>query len=588
MELLMSPTYKSLLILLISGVLFTILLIAGQSTSQSTTETSTGAAELATQQLALQLGDNINALSEGLISLSNNSFWQNSSVVEWPQRLSSQQGIYKAAGLNILGIHAKANDVLYMEKINRPGQFFGLQQPLAKLYKEKRVTRVIQTYKEQPAIILLIPVKTVENEVIGGLIGVKFLDTTMLKNFHYVSKAPAVLLKNNEQFDLSVDTSPDFEDFELVQLIWPKEIQSSVWRIALMVKKKGFMTSSLLQLILGLVITFVTIFLIWQQFRITQNMLSQLNTTLNLDLPVAEQIKALAELQNTQPDATLAECSQAIRGRLQQLTQQKKALSIEVRKLQESQQKIQANSNEIKAELDSAVAAPRLKSEFLSRMGDEITTPMKSVVSMLKLLSEYPFEAEPKQLLNIAKRSTRTLVDNLNNILDFSKLDANMLKLKPKEFNIRELVDDLSSELAHFANEKDLSLQASSDAEVPSTIKADVFRIKQILRNLLGNAIRFTKSGEISLYADVSAKRGHKLLRFTIADTGIGMSPEAQRGIFDSLQQATKLSNASFAGRLRLIVSKHLAELMGGEIGVISTVGEGSQFWFTITYEDSE
>ena len=163
-----------------------------------------------------------------------------------------------------------------------------------------------------------------------------------------------------------------------------------------------------------------------------------------------------------------------------------------------------------------------------------------------------------------------------------------MLKLKEKEFNIRELVDDLSSELSHFANEKDLSLQASSDAEVPATVLADSFRVKQILRNLLGNAIRFTRSGEVTLYADLTTHNSEKRLRFTIADTGIGMSPDAQKGIFDSLQQTTKLSNSSFAGRLRLIVSKNLADQMGGEIGVISEIGKGSQFWFTIAFKETD
>jgi len=160
-----------------------------------------------------------------------------------------------------------------------------------------------------------------------------------------------------------------------------------------------------------------------------------------------------------------------------------------------------------------------------------------------------------------------------------------MLRLKSNQFSVRELIDDLSSELSHFANEKELSLQASSDPEVPATIRADLYRIKQILRNLLGNAIRFTKSGEVSLYADTTMKSGKQLLRFTITDTGVGIPPEAQKGLFDSLQQTTKLSNSSFAGRLRLIVSKHLAELMGGEIGVISEMGKGSQFWFTIKYK---
>ena len=158
-----------------------------------------------------------------------------------------------------------------------------------------------------------------------------------------------------------------------------------------------------------------------------------------------------------------------------------------------------------------------------------------------------------------------------------------MLKLSPRKFIIRELVDDLSSELSHYANEKDLALQASCSPDLPSEILADKNRIRQILRNLLGNAIRFTKSGEISLYADMVEKEGKQLLRFTVKDTGVGIPLEAQKGLFDSLEQSTKLTNSSFAGRLRLIVSKNLAELMGGEIGVISETGNGSQFWFTVT-----
>jgi len=583
----MSPTSKSLLILLFSGALFTILLVNGHTSNQISIENDVDAAKVEAQQISIELSDRINAISDGLIGLSNNPFWQTSSVNEWSLHLSSQQNIYQTAGLSFLGIHSKTNDVLYMKKVNRPGQFFELEKPLQRLYKTKNIIRVIQTYREQPAIILLVPVKNVENELIGSLIGVKFLDVSLLKNIHYRYKAPTVLLKNGALFSLSVDTTPDPSNINLVHIKWPKETQSAVWQMALLVKNNSIFSGVFWQIIIAIIITFGAIFLIWQQLRRVQDTLLVLHNSLNLDLPIAEQINKLSNIQNLNNDAALLDCARAIRERFQQLSQQKKALTIEVRKLQEEQQRLESDKNIIQLERDSAVAAPRMKSEFLSRMGDEITTPMKSVVSMLKLLSEYPFEAEPRQLLNIAKRSTRTLVDNLNNILDFSKLDANMLKLKPKEFNVRELVDELSSELSHFANEKDLSLQASSDAAVPSTIKADVFRIRQILRNLLGNAIRFTKTGEVSLYVDISSNEQVQLLKFTIADTGIGMSPEAQKEIFDSLKQTTKLSNASFAGRLRLIVSKNLTELMGGEIGVISKIGEGSQFWFTVTYETS-
>ena len=110
-------------------------------------------------------------------------------------------------------------------------------------------------------------------------------------------------------------------------------------------------------------------------------------------------------------------------------------------------------------------------------------------------------------------------------------------------------------------------------------------RIRQILRNLLGNAIRFTKNGDISLYADLVKVNGKQQLRFTVKDTGVGIPLEAQKGLFNSLEQSTKLTNASFAGRLRLIVSKDLSKLMGGEIGIISETGKGSQFWFTVNVD---
>jgi len=581
----MSPLYKSLLAILASGFLLTFLLAGNQSSDPSASGTDISS-EMAAQQITQQLNDNVKALSNGLNKLSNSSFWQNNAVTEWPLQISSQRDIYQAAGLNLLGVHIKSNNSFFVESTNQSSPGFELEKPLERLYQSRKSTLLIQSYKEQPAVILLIPIKTIENKMIGSLVGIKLLDKALLKNLHYVSKLPAALLKNGRIFQSSLEQAPDLNEYELVKVNWPENIQSSVWQIVLTEKKPSFFAGSILWFVIGLLVTFSCLFFVWQQLQKIQNTLKLLNQTLDLDLPIAEQIKRLTNIQNISNDLDLLDCSQAIRSRLEQLSQQKKVLAIEVRKLQEKSDVLVKDKNFVEKERDSAVAAPRLKSEFLSRMGDEITTPMKSVVSMLKLLSEYSFEPEPKQLLNIAKRSTRTLVNNLNNILDFSKLDAEMLRLKPKAFSVRELVDDLSSELSHFANEKDLSLQASSDPEMPALITADEYRIKQILRNLLGNAIRFTKSGEVTLYADLSAKSGSKLLRFTVADTGIGISPAAQLGLFDSLQQTTKLSNSSFAGRLRLIVSKKLAELMGGEIGVISEMGQGSQFWFTIAFKE--
>ncbi|MFT6733636.1 MAG: signal transduction histidine kinase [Polaribacter sp.] len=587
----MSPTNKSLVILLISGLLFTFLVMGGQSSHAPTAENDMDVAENAVSQLNLQLNDNITAIEKGLNSLSYNAIWQSAAVVEWPNWLRSQKEIYQAAGLDVLGVYAKSNDTLYLDKSmilskkSLPGQLGEFTQAIKRLFENNTSIKLIQLYKSQPSIVLMIPIRSIENEVIGSLIGIKTIDNARLKSFHYNSKAPVAILNNNKIHSISLDSNPDIDDFDLVQIDWPKGIQSSIWQLSLLVRKEAVGSSGMFSVLLALGLTFISIFLVWHQLRTSQSSLIKLTETLDIDLPIAEQIKRLTSLQNESNEVNLLDCSQAIRSRFEQLSQQKKAFAIEARKLQENVHNLKSDQKELTIERDTAVAAPRITSEFLSRMGDEITTPMKSVVSMLRLLSEYPFEPEPKQLLNIAKRSTRTLVDNLNNILDFSKLDAQMLKLKSSQFSVRELIDDLSSELSHFANEKELSLQASSDPDVPATIKADLHRIKQILRNLLGNAIRFTKSGEVSLYADTTMQSDKHLLRFTITDTGIGIPPDAQKGLFDSLQQTTRLSNSSFAGRLRLIVSKYLADLMGGEIGVISEIGKGSQFWFTVRYK---
>jgi len=578
----MSPTYKSLLAIALSGGLLTVMLAfnSGGTTSDfSSPNESAG-------QISDELSNNINALASGLTKLSNSPIWQNGTENDWAQYLSTQIEIYRAAGLSNLAVHSRSTNQYYTRLGRNTDSDSDLEEALARVYKNQRSLRVLQEYDGQPAIVLLEPIKTVENEIIGNLVGIKIIDQTLLKRFHFLARNPVVVLKNGELFSSSSDSTTSTDDYDLFDIDWPKQFDSSVWKLSLVNKNSASMGSSFGMIIIALILIAGVLLFVWQQLQKIQSSLKILSQTLNIDLPIAEQIKRLSAIQNSHGDMDLLECSQAIRNRLEQLSQQKKALAIDVRKLQESQDLLQKVKTNIESERDTAVAAPRLKSEFLSRMGDEITTPMKSVVSMLKLLSEYPFDPEPKQLLTIAKRSTRTLVNNLNNILDFSKLDAQMLRLKPKQFSVRELVDELSSELSHFANEKGLSLQASSAPEMPELLTADEYRIKQILRNLLGNAIRFTKSGEVSLYADLTAKAGSKLLRFTISDTGIGIAPAAQKELFDSLEQTTKLSNSSFTGRLRLIVSKRLAELMGGEIGVISEVGEGSQFWFTVAYKD--
>ncbi|MCW8999082.1 MAG: ATP-binding protein, partial [Kangiellaceae bacterium] len=575
----MNPLKTSLLTVVVIGTIFTALLVSNYSSRPATPENDQSEAQVSAQLLAEQIDAKVAALQNSLNSLSYNTFWQSSPVAEWSYWLESQSNLFQAAGLSLVGVHSKSNDVLYFEKPSRAGQLGELKQPLERLYNQQKPVSLLKLFRDKPAIILLTPIKNIDQQSIGTLVGIKYLDIVELKRYHYLTKVPVALTKNGLIQAVSIESSPSLTDYDLVEINWPKSINSALWKLVLLVNPPPAISGMYLFLAIGVALTLLLAFVVYKQLSSSQKNILLLDDTLDVQLPIPEQINRLNTLQNLTQDVSFAELIQSIRSRIEQLVQQKKSLSIELRKSQESEKTLQATASSLTNERDSAVAAPRVKSEFLSRMGDEITTPMKSVVSMLKLLSEYEFESEPKQLLNIAKRSTRTLVDNLNNILDFSKLDAQMLKLKPSTFSVRELVDGLSAELSHYANEKGLSLQASCDPNIPPQVKADLSRIRQILRNLLGNAVRFTKQGEVSLFANVFIEGEQSYLKFAVKDSGVGIPAEAQKGLFDSLEQQTKLTNSSFAGRLRLIVSKHLAELMGGEIGVISEPGKGSQFW---------
>jgi signal transduction histidine kinase/CheY-like chemotaxis protein/HPt (histidine-containing phosphotransfer) domain-containing protein len=330
--------------------------------------------------------------------------------------------------------------------------------------------------------------------------------------------------------------------------------------------------------------------------------LEQTNSDLEIELQAAiehgDAIEAELALANDQMRAEIAERIRAevkLQRLLSALSEQKADLELIVQTITEhsdeidverelANEELRLENERIRLAKEQAEELARAKTEFVAVVSHEVRTPMNGVLGMARLLLDTPLSPEQRDMAETVVSSGRLLLNILDDLLDLSKIEAGRLEIERIDVNLVQLVEESFGLMAMRAAERGLALAHHVAADLPAQVMGDPMRLRQVLVNLVGNAIKFTERGSVTLSVGrATAADGAPLLRFAVTDTGIGIGEDGRKRLFNRYAQAAAWVSRKFGGTgLGLSICHQLVELMGGEIGVDSTPGQGSTFWFTV------